>query len=413
MQALRTWVTLGLTLGLTLSLGLGLAGMLGCSKSSATCEPSQCAAGNQCIDDGTGGGATCHEVCTAQSGCPTSWHCNDGPASGFGVSWCVQDAISFEGGAGQWNAPCAAGKGEGANPDCNWSLGFACYGISPTDANAFCTQFACTSDDECPGGWWCSTQNVGPNVTSAAPTFGKTRNICLPRSYCAPCKKDLDCYAPPGSTPVHCVPDVNGSTFCAPQCSTSANCAYDAVCSTPWKVCSPAPSGGPACTTDDQCPTAGGRYQHCLGGSCTPECGAAADCASGAACVANTTVCIPRAGVCVGTGGFCSPCRSDDDCAPKAGSLAAPQAAGYCMSSEPYSTEHFCSAPSTVADCDAQAPDPAGCPSPTSGQNWQFSACTGAGAAGGPPNAQCLGVVSFGTGSGSPVGIPGCWTINR
>jgi hypothetical protein len=389
----------------SLALVLALSGALGCSKGSAGCDSSQCAAGNQCVDDGSGSGPTCHEVCTKQSDCPANWYCNDGLASGAPVSWCVQNTSVFAAAAGEWNTPCRASKGEGANPDCNWALGFACYAISPTDANAFCTQFACGADSDCPGGWWCSTQNVGPNATSADATFGKTRTVCLPRTYCAPCKKDLDCYAPAGSTPMHCVPDVTGATFCSPQCGSDTNCPYDSTCIAPWKVCTP--GAGAACQTDDQCPPAGGSYQHCVGGACSPECGSAADCASGEKCVSSTTVCEPRAGVCVGGGGFCSPCRSDDDCVPDGGSLAAPTAHGYCLTSEPYSTEHFCSAPATVSDCDAQAPDPAGCPQPQPGQNWHVTACTEV-----PPN-QCIGVVSFGSASGTPVGIPGCWTVNR
>jgi hypothetical protein len=396
-----------------LGLALSVAGALGCTKSSAGCDSSQCAAGNQCIDDGTGAGATCHKVCAAQSDCPANWYCNDGLASGGDVSWCVPNATSFAAGSGEWGASCAANKGEGANPDCNWNLGFACYGLSPTDANAYCTQFACTSDSDCAGGYWCSTQNVGPNVTSSSETFGKTRQVCVKRTYCAPCKKDLDCYTTASSTPMHCVPDVNGATFCSPQCSSDSACDYDATCTAPWKVCTPAAATGATCTTDDQCPPANGTYQHCLGGTCTPECSSATDCATGQKCAANTTVCIPRAGVCVGNGTFCSPCRSDEDCMPSAGSLAAPQAPGYCLSAEPYSQERFCSAPSTVADCDAGAADPPGCPALQKGENWLATGCTGTGVAGDPPTAQCFGIVTFGTASGSPTGIQGCWTVNR
>jgi hypothetical protein len=401
----RIWIPLP-ALATLAALALTLVAALGCSKSGG-CDSSQCAAGNQCIDDGSGSGPTCHAVCVKQADCPANYLCNDGQANGGTVSWCVPNVHAYTPGPGEWGAQCAASKGEGANPDCNWAMNFACYAQSPTDANAFCTQFACATDDECPGGWWCSTQNVGPNATSTAATYGKTRNICLPRSYCAPCKKDLDCYAPAGSTPVHCVPDVNGATFCAPQCASTANCAFDATCTAPWKVCTPAAAGGQACTTDDQCPPSGSAYQHCVGGACTPECSSVAGCAAGQTCVANTTVCVPRAGVCVGDGSFCSPCRSDDDCVGKTSALSTPRLPGYCLSSEPYSTEHFCSAPATISDCDAQAPDPTGCPSPQPGQNWRVTACTDV-----PPD-QCIGVVSFGTASGTPVGIPGCWTVNR
>lgn len=396
-----------------LALACLLAAGTGCSK-GAGCDPA-CAAGNQCIDDGSGSGPACHRTCVAQSDCPANWTCNDGNANSGGVSWCVQNTATYPSATGEWHATCRAAMGEGANPDCDWDLGFACYATSPTDANAFCTQFACTGDGDCPGGWWCATENVGPNATSSAPTFGKTRTVCLPRTYCAPCKKDLDCYAPAGSTPMHCVPGSNGVTFCAPECGGDSNCQYggqyDSACTNPWKVCSPS-TGGAACTRDDDCPTTATAYQHCLGGHCTPECGSAADCAGDQTCVTNVKVCLPRAGVCVGDGSFCSPCRSDDDCAPKTtGAVATPRPPGYCVSSatfgESYSTERFCTAPATVPDCDAMAGDPVGCPQPQPGQNWKVTACTTA------PANQCIGVVSFGTSTGTPTGIPGCWTVNR
>jgi hypothetical protein len=390
-------------LALIAALSLVLAGLTGCAKGE--CDPSRCAPGNQCIDDGTGSGASCRKVCKKQGDCPANYYCNDGLASGGTTSWCVPSTYAYEAGVGQWGASCQPGAGEGANPGCNWDQGFACYGQSPTDGMAFCTQFACAADGECPGGWWCSTQNVGPNVTSASATYGKTRSVCLPRTYCAPCKKDLDCYAPPGTPAAHCVPDAKGAGFCSTACSGDANCALDATCRPPWAVCTPAT--GPACASDDDCPPANGTYQHCVGGACTPECGGAGDCAAKQACTTALSVCMPRAGVCVGDGTFCSPCRSDLDCTPAATALGAPQPAGYCLSSAPYSSERFCSAKATADACDAQAPVPAGCPVTQSSQNWKAVACTTD-----PPN-QCIGVVSFGSSAGSPVGIPGCWTVNR
>jgi hypothetical protein len=383
--------------------GLALAGLTGCSK-SAECDPSRCAAGNKCVDDGSGAGATCHLVCKKQDDCPTNYACNDGLANGGTTSWCVPNTFGFEAGTGQWFTTCNPGKGEGANPDCNWNEGFACYGTGPSDGNAFCTQFACGADADCPGGWWCSTQNVGPNVTSADPTFGKTRTVCLPRNYCAPCKKDLDCtpkYVPSSGPALQCVPDTKGASFCSPPCAGDANCNFDATCRPPWWVCMPA--AGPPCQTDDDCPPANGTYQHCAGGTCTPECGMASDCAASQKCESTLTVCMPRAGVCAGDGTFCSPCRSDVDCTPKTGALGAPQPAGYCLNAS-YSTERFCSAPA-AGGCDGGA---SACPQPQSGQNWKNVGCTRMS----PPD-QCVGVVTIGTSAGTPTGVLGCWTANR
>jgi hypothetical protein len=394
------WIPLSALAALLLL--LSAAGLFGCSTSGG-CQSSQCAPGNQCIDDGAGGGATCHKVCVKQADCPANYYCNDGLANGGTVSWCAPNTLTYPPGTGEWGTLCRASKGEGANPDCNWDQGFACYGTSPDDANAFCTQFACTADSECPGGWWCSTQNVGPNVTSGAPTLGKTRTVCLPRTYCAPCKKDLDCYAPPNSPAMKCVPDTAGSAFCSTTCANDSTCSLDAQCAAPWKVCVQPVAGGTTCQTDDQCPPAAGTYQHCVQGTCTPECASASDCAAGQTCVANIKVCVPRAGVCVGDGSFCSPCRSDDDCASKTTGVGATQPSGYCLNAQEliggaYSTERFCSAPATAA-CDAGA---AACPAQQPGANWKAVACTD------PPLNQCVGIVTF---AGS--GIPGCWTANR
>ncbi len=395
-------------------LTLAVAGALGCSK--AECDSSRCAAGNQCIDDGSGSGATCHKVCKRAADCPANWYCNDGLAGGGTTSWCVANTMAYTPGKGQWGDPCRATAGEGANPDCDWSQGFACYGTSPTDADTFCTQFACASDGDCPGGWWCSTQNIGPNVTSPVETVGKTRQICLPRKYCAPCKKDLDCFAPPGAPPMHCVPDTNGSNFCSPECTSDSSCSVRcpprAPPSTrsarrPGRCARRRPRRGRRAAVTTTAPLRPGTYQHCLGGRCTPECSSASDCAGTQTCVTNVNVCEPRAGVCVGDGTLCSPCRSDDDCAPKTPALgAAPPAPGLCLTAA-FSSERFCTAAATVDACDASATDPAGCPLPQSGQPWTGVACIGA------PQNQCYGLVTFGTSTGSPMQIPGCWSVNR
>lgn len=400
------------TLGILVAV-LALGGAAGCSKGSG-CDSSQCAANNQCIDDGTGGGATCRRVCASQMDCPANYYCNDGLGGmGVGPSWCVK--FTPQNGTGQFGSGCAASKGEGANPDCDWNHGFACYGTGTTDPYSFCTQFACSSDSECPPTWWCATQNYGPNVTSDAPTYGRTRTVCLPRTAagdstypnlpCSPCKKDFDCYS--GGTPVSCVPGSDGTSFCAKQCSGNSNCPVDAVCAPPWKVCAVSGDAG-QCSHDDQCPPANGTFQHCVGGTCTPECASATDCPGGEKCVDGTSVCRPRAGVCVGDGSFCAPCRSDDDCAPAPGSLSASEAHGYCFLRNSDGLERFCSAPATVAACDGGF-NPPSCPAATSADNWQATICTGS-ASGVPPTNQCIGLVTF-----PPPGtyIAGCWTQNR
>ena len=353
---------------------------LGCSSSS----PCNCAAGNQCIDDGSGSGLTCHKVCDTQAQCPSGWYCHEGQVGGQPKSWCIPS----------WHTSCSPRDGEADNPACDKAHGFACYAQSPTDANAFCTVIGCKKDGDCPGGWWCATVNQAPNALTAKASLGSTRTVCLPRAYCAPCQSDGDCVAAPDSTPQRCVQNDQGDHFCTPECSGDDTCPLDATCLVQLTICSPAT--GSACKSDGDCPPAKGTYQHCDGGHCTPECAAATDCDPGQRCT-KRGLCAPRAGVCKGDGSFCSPCRSDDDCAT-----------GLCATGAPYSTESFCTAKATVPSCSTASPNPAGCPAHRAGDNWKVTQCTQI-----PPN-QCVAEVQFGfDNAGAPIYVPGCWTVNR
>lgn len=301
--------------------------------------------------------------------------------------------------SGPWGQPCPATGGESDNPACASGSGFGCYGTGTTDANAFCTLFGCTEDDDCPTGWWCADVNEAPNVTTdtaSVKTLGVTRRVCLPRGQCDPCKTDHDCASSlaSGNTEEHCIADSQGSFFCAAQCTSAANCALDATCAPKATLCSPA--SGEACTGDEDCPPANGTYQHCDGGKCTPECGSSADCGSGQTCQA-VGLCTPRAGVCKGDGSFCSPCRSDDDCPM-----------GYCFTAA-YSTERFCTVFDNASVCDEQETNPPGCPSVPAGANWKGTMCVLTQ----PGQAECYGVVTIGTTSGMAQNAPGCWTANR
>lgn len=301
---------------------------------------------------------------------------------------------------GPWGGSCLPSDGETPNTSCGSTQGFGCYGQSTTDASAFCTFFGCTSDANCTQGWWCATVNQAPNVTTDRPSLGATKSVCLPRTYCAPCRSDRDC-APSHTTdsaPAHCVADSQGNNFCAPVCATSANCALDANCVEQWSMCTP--GAGAMCTSDDDCPLAGGVYQHCDKSHCTPECASDAACANGQTCQ-PVRACVPRAGVCVGDGTFCAPCRADSDCSN-----------GYCIDAAPYSTEHFCTTKSPALVCDPMVDNPIGCPKPARGVNWKGTHCYQAKR---PPNPefQCYGVVTLGVAGGVPQEVPGCWTANR
>jgi hypothetical protein len=296
--------------------------------------------------------------------------------------------------------------------------GFACYGQSPTDADAYCTVFGCQADSDCPGGWWCENVDEAPNVVTARRSFGQTRTVCRPRQYCATCHEDHDC--PPlktspsaaGGTEQHCVTDSQGNGLCSPQCSGDADCPLDAQCATTFPVCLPAQ--GAACQSDEDCPPTSSTYQHCYGGSCTPECASAADCTGSNQQCGSLGACQPRAGVCVGAGNFCDPCRSDADCS---------QVGGICLYAV-YSTERYCSVP-TRGSCPSttqqgviiNVPSQGMCPAapsgaPASAKNLGALGCTFSSTAFAPPN-ECVAFTSISDGRGGENQVPGCWTANR
>ncbi len=287
----------------------------GCAK----CDPLLCLPNNTCVSgwartedaikaDPATKTTACRLTCTKPTDCPFDYTCVAGDG---GKGYCAKDRTpAFLGtdykpaspgepaGGAPWGVACDPTKGFDSNTDCNNAQQFWCYGTSPTDANAFCTQFQCTDDADCPGGWWCAQINNSPNVTAAKrASWGadQVNTVCLPRvyntkpgTYCAPCKSDFDC-PNDGTTPQHCVSaDANGGTetVCGSECQTDANCPLDQKCTDP--------------------------------GSGTP-------------------VCVPRAATCKGDGTMCSPCHSDADCSSDAG-------AGYCVQAD-YSTEHFCTVP--------------------------------------------------------------------
>jgi hypothetical protein len=344
----------------------------GSSAGCAKCDPTQCLPNNDCVagwanyDDAVAKNpdnetTTCRLTCTAPSDCPFDYHCM---MSDAGKGYCVKDRTPpFLGtdfvpktpgeaaGAEPWGAPCNPTNGYADNPDCDTNQSFWCYGTSPTDGNAFCTQFQCTDDGDCPGGWWCATVNDQPNVTAAKRLdWGTTTTVCLPRlydtkpgSYCAPCSSDLDC-PKNGATPQHCV-------------SADANGGQEQVCAT-------------ECDTDNNCPV----DQWCQ------------DVGIG------VNVCVPRAQTCKGDGSFCSPCHSDDDCQPNG---------GYCVLAD-YSTEHFCTAPTPTCTYSSSTGFNDTCPTLPAGAKPPNTTTDGVGcsytASLGIPLRQCYGGNVFGLG---------------
>ncbi len=349
------------------SVTVALFAAYGCSSSSG-CEDSQCATGNKCVDNGKG--TECRLVCAlkadgtgGQQTCPINYHCAGGK-----IPYCAPDQVKYtKTGKGLWGAPCSPTGGFDANPACDSDQNFWCYGQSPTDGAAFCTQYDCATDAECRGGWYCATINAAPEVRTAARTVGQTRTACLPRTYCAPCASDVDCVSVDGARQ-HCVSDAAGGKYCAPECGSDSQCNQEAKC---------------------------------------------ADSAE-----AGAQVCTPNAGACVGDGSFCSPCRSDADCT-----------GGACVSSS-YSTEHFCTTPSdggcTYADSAGTCKLNAKCPTnPVAGSktsctfSGKQNTCSLVDSNGNPvggsanswpniPNNFCFGQVLLDKNY-----VPGCWTKPR
>jgi hypothetical protein len=269
---------------------------------------------------------------------------------------------------GTWGDSCNPQGGVDDNPDCDWSQGFRCFALSPTDGNAYCTQFFCDGDADCRGGWWCATVNYGPNADSAKRSSGQTYKVCQPRNYCSSCTADVDCDSTTG-VPEHCILDRQGTHYCAPECKSKSNCAGDAECINLAQT--------------EFCPGAGA-----------------------------TCVCAARARECTGDGMLCAPCRSDADC--KAGG-------GLCLLAD-NSTEHFCGVPSKVP-CTVQTTDAgqtlvAECPksdeAPGGKNPANISCLTTADGVEDPPN-QCIGLVTFGLNpdTGQTLYVAGCWTANR
>lgn len=255
----------------------------GCSSeniaAAPACDSAKCKPGNKCLP--LDGEVKCRKTCSSNSdpatSCPAGYTCV-APDDG-NEPFCVQDNVKIEAKPkGQWGFPCNATGGL-ENPDCDGAQEFYCYGVSPTDGNAYCTRYSCETDRDCGAGFWCATVNVGPNVASAKRTIQDTQKVCLKRTFCSTCKVDLDCPAIDGRAQ-HCIQDEAGAGFCTPECGNSTNCNNEAKC---------------------------------VDAGIGPK------------------VCYPRAGVCVGDGSLCSPCRSDADCG----------ADGACLKGQ-YTTEKSC-----------------------------------------------------------------------
>lgn len=338
---------------------IGGGSVLACSSdntATAKCEDSKCAAGNKCLP--LNGEIKCRKTCSSNAdpstSCPFNYTCTDTQQAGV-PPFCVQDtSVSPDGNplqkkpTGQWNYKCQANLGL-TNPACDTAQGFYCYGISPSDGEAYCTRYGCEADTDCAAGFWCATVNVAPNVANAKRSpIGSVQTVCLQRTYCSPCKVDLDCQ-PIGGKAQHCVADTGGTTYCAPECDSDQSCHNEAKCVDP---------GG-------------------LG----------------------TKVCFPRAGVCVGDGQLCSPCRNDKDCGDD----------GVCVKGQ-YTTEHTCAKKSATSCGTKDNITKGSCPA-TATESGAKVGCYGQIFSEVPPD-YCHGIYSLGSGQEQAPDI-GCYTPPR
>ena len=195
----------------------------GASAGCATCDPTQCLPKNDCIKgyalkadaiagDTSKEATTCRLKCSVPTDCPFNYHCI---ASDSGQGYCAKDRPAGNGAdykptttgvrpqAPRRGAmPCRPDEGLRHEQACDTRRTSGATARRPTDANAFCTQYQCDDDADCPGGWWCGTINDSPERhDDEAQRLGHDDDdVCLPRaydlkpgSYCAPCKSDDDC----------------------------------------------------------------------------------------------------------------------------------------------------------------------------------------------------------------------------
>jgi len=316
------------------------AGAVACSSTTtappagpAACDPTQCAPKNECIPDAAGV-AACRIGCLTHADCPFNTQC----LTSAPRNYCVKQNLPVEQKpSGQWGYPCLPSGGRDNNPACSAETGFACYAAGTTDALAYCTQYDCTVDLDCAGGFYCGTINTAPNAKTDKRTIGSTRSVCLKHSYCSPCAGDIDCPVVDGQQ-MRCTTDNAGGRYCSNPCTSTTNCRLDAACN-----------------------------------------GVADD---------GSKVCKPRAGACTGDGTICAPCRSDADCP-----------SGACIKAG-YSPERFCSVKSTSPCTAPDDPKTSSfvkgsCPAFTAVKGVTLG-CQGRAGDDNIPKDQCIGFIEFG-----------------
>ncbi|MCB9551917.1 MAG: thrombospondin type 3 repeat-containing protein [Myxococcales bacterium] len=311
-----------------------------CDGASFSCRgcrnDAECAAGDQCLADGTCGrcdsSADCvnhpaGNLCIAGqcSPCANDTTCNNHPDTALVGNRCVPEA------GRNVCRPCASDVQCDGNPVGNRCVAQRCTGCANNDANCqnhfagnVCDGINCEPCDigdalTCdgnPAGRYCNTaanpdvcafcrdanvvdaRRVACNPASATP-------VCLEQTgVCGQCQADFECAALGAAGRAVC--DGGACRRCDPD--DNRGCVQDAPGGQVGPICRAVPQGGDntfcdACQRDDEC-VGHPDGNLCIAGRCSP-------CASDSECLRNPAH--PSGNVCIS--GRCGPCDDAGDCA--------------------------------------------------------------------------------------------------
>lgn len=183
-----------------------------------------CAANEEC-DQGHGlfcfEGGCAYPCSVVGGGCPEGTMCKGDPEAQADepVGYCVAAPPDL-GVPGRYGTDCPLGDDQ-----CDTAAGFVCVGPEGS-ADAHCTKpDGCTTDEDCPAGYWCGATRV---IVDGDIDFSQQPRTCLRRGFCDPCETDVDCSH---TTNAICVPDAAGEKFCSMPCTPgTASCVIGASC---------------------------------------------------------------------------------------------------------------------------------------------------------------------------------------
>ena len=165
--------------------------------------------------------------------------------------------------AGQWGTVCSpTGRGR-EQPRLRWGRWVSrATATSPTDANAFCTEFGCTVDTDCP-------EAGGARRSARRPTSRPTRlrtgrrSMCASRARIAPFRKlDHDCPAAAGGTQQHLTRQTHADNALLHRKLRERTPTATSMRRARTGRASRTPAQGASCQSDDDCPPLAGVPRH-------------------------------------------------------------------------------------------------------------------------------------------------------